>query len=135
MPYPVPLFQSTGRPAAAAAGSGGSSEHDAAAFSYPSWAYPRNYIAPSRNRQVRIWTGGVTRQQTGGALAARRRRTDANAAAARSPDPPAGGSACGGASAAPRGAPQPCAGEPLSFSVFAAQRLNLQCRAVPCLCV
>ena len=80
MPYPVPLFQSTGRPAAAAAasgGGGGSSEQDAAAFSYPSWAYPRNYIAPSRNRQVRIWRGGqeaAARGCTGSAEAAHRYR-------------------------------------------------------------
>ncbi|KAI3438133.1 hypothetical protein D9Q98_000574 [Chlorella vulgaris] len=51
MPYPVPLFQApAGR---LAAGNGGGAEAGGDGdVAYPSWAYPRNYIAPSRNRQA-----------------------------------------------------------------------------------
>lgn len=55
MPYPVPLFHSAGRGGGAPPdGAAAASEQEAAGqpFAYPSWAYPRNYIAPSRNRQV-----------------------------------------------------------------------------------
>lgn len=58
MPYPVPLFQAPGKqpggPAGAPSDEGAGGEDAAAAFTYSSWAYPRNYIAPSRNRQVGI---------------------------------------------------------------------------------
>lgn len=58
MSYPVPLFQA-GRGGGAAAGSGGGGggggepegPAGSGAFAYPAWAYPRNFIAPSRNRQ------------------------------------------------------------------------------------
>ncbi|KAL4441255.1 hypothetical protein ABPG77_011492 [Micractinium sp. CCAP 211/92] len=55
MPYPVPLFHSTGRGGGAPpAGAAASSEQEGAGqpFTYASWAYPRNFIAPSRNRQA-----------------------------------------------------------------------------------
>jgi hypothetical protein len=56
VPYPVPLFQPPGKQSGGAVPSEPSAggEDGAAALTYPSWAYPRNYIAPSRNRQVGI---------------------------------------------------------------------------------
>ncbi|KAL4452274.1 hypothetical protein ABPG75_007936 [Micractinium tetrahymenae] len=55
MPYPVPLFHSAGRGGGAPpAGAAAASEQEPAGqpFAYPPWGYPRNYIAPSRNRQA-----------------------------------------------------------------------------------